>query len=240
MWARCCHCIALHKGGTILSQEISGNDFTPCSYSFYKWILWKRDNKTKCPHPPSQHMTALMCSWDLSQIHSAPSLGFAVHTPLFKYSQFLLWMMLYWILIVVGQQSAASKSATLSTDTRIMGKTQKELKEKELNKTWSRCFLWQSCLMSILAKRMYVCVFCTAVWARCTHTVSSENLRILPKCILYRDELVADFEGFTLGILSSRSFLTEIPPSSFLSADSRNNFLLISHKAYKKDNYSRC
>lgn len=53
--------------------------------------------------------------------------------------------------------------------------------------------------MSILAKRMYVCVFCTAVWACCSHTVSSENLRIPPKCILYADELVADFEGFYTG-----------------------------------------
>lgn len=94
--------------------------------------------------------------------------------------------------------------------------------------------------MSILAKRMYVCVFCMAVWTCCSHTVSSENLRILPKCILYRDELVADFEGFTLGILLRWDFLTEIPLSSFLSADSRNSFLLISHTAYKKDNYSWC
>lgn len=88
--------------------------------------------------------------------------------------------------------------------------------------------------MSILAKRMYVCVFCMEVWSRCSHTVSSENLRILPKCNLYMDELVADFEGFTLEILSSRDFLTEISLSSFLSADSRNNLLLISHTACKK------
>lgn len=90
--------------------------------------------------------------------------------------------------------------------------------------------------MSILAKQMYVCVFCTAVWACCSHTMSSENFEIL-----YRDELVADFEGFTLGILSSRDFLTEIPLSSFLSADSKNIFFTdLTHTVYQKDNYSWC